>query len=170
MVRYVAMLCVVALMGCIAHKRTVMPVELAREARTFVAEGRATVTTTEGTVDVSADELAFVHLRESKEASLEIPTKLTVRRLVEGCVTDIDAEGCLAGRTADEPALRKRWYTFSGSRLATTISFGAIGAFVGGCIAECKDSGGLEKGATYVGIGAAVFVGAFLIVALAGGR
>jgi hypothetical protein len=170
MVRWIAMLCVIAVMGCVVHKRTVMPVDLAREAKTFVAQGRATVIAAEGTVDVSADELAFVHLRETKDSSLETPTKLTVRRLVEGCVADIDAEGCLAGRTASEPAMTKRSYEFSGSRLATTISFGAIGAFVGGCIAECKDSGGLEKGATYVGIGAAVFVGMFLLIAVVGGR
>lgn len=162
-------LLVLLLGACAVQRHAVMPVDLAREAGPLTREGRATVHTNDGAVEVSADELAFVHLRDA-DSETERPVTLTVRALVDGCDGNIDAPGCKAGRSAyDAPALTKKQYKFSGEKLATTLTFAAIGAGVGYCVAECKDSGGLEKGATYLAIGAGVFAGALLLFALAGG-
>jgi hypothetical protein len=164
----IVVLCLLLVTGCVVHRRTVMPVDLARESKAFVDTGKATVLAKEGMVEVSADELVFVHLRE--DGGTERPVELTVRALVEGCVDGLDAAGCKAGRASDDqPALDKKRYEFSGSKLATTLTFAAIGGGVGYCVAECAGSGGLESGAKYVGIGAAVVVGSFLLFALAGG-
>ncbi len=156
------------LTGCIVHRRTVMPIDLAREAKQVVATGKATVLVKEGMVEVSADELVFVRLRD--DGGTERPVELTVRALVEGCVESLDAPGCKAGRSAeDQPALKKQRYELSGSKVATTLTFAAIGGGVGYCVAECAGSGGLERGVKYVGIGAAVVIGSLLLLALAGG-
>lgn len=155
------------LSACVVHRHDVMPVDLAREAGKLARQGHATVSTNDGAVDVSADDLAFVHLRDDDSGGTERPVQLTVRALVEGCAGDIDSPGCKAGRSADQPALTKKQYKFSPGRLATTLSFAVIGAGVTACVAECEGAG-LEKGATYVGIGAAVLVGTFLLFAIAG--
>ncbi len=168
--RAVAILFLLMIGACTVQKHAVMPVDLAREAKALSRDGHAPVFTNDGTVEVSADELAFVHLRDDDSSGTERPVKLTVRALVEGCENNIDGPGCKAGRSApDAPALIKKKYKFSAGKLATTLSFAAIGSGVGYCVAECKDSGGLEKGATYVAIGAGVFAGAFLLMALVGG-
>lgn len=164
----IVVLCLLLATGCVVHSRTVMPIDLAREAKQVVATGKATVLAKEGLVEVSADELVFVHLRE--DGGTERPVQLTVRALVEGCVDGLDAPGCKAGRSADDqPALKKKRYEFSVSKLATTLTFAAIGGGVGYCVAECAGGAGLERGVAYVGIGAAVVVGTFLLFALAGG-
>ena len=165
----IVVLCLLLATGCVVHSRTVMPIDLGREAKQVVDTGKATVLAKEGMVEVSADELVFVHRRED-DGGTERPVTLTVRALVEGCVAGLDAPGCKAGRAADDqPALKKKRYEFSGSKLATTLTFAAIGGGVGYCVAECAGSGGLERGATYIGIGAAVVVGSFLLFAIAGG-
>ncbi len=164
----IVVLCLLLATGCVVRSRTVMPVDLAREATSLVANGKATVLAKEGMVEVDADELVFVHLRE--DGGTERPVELTVRALVEGCVDGLAAPGCKAGRSAeDQPALKNKRYEFSGSKLATTLTFAAIGGGVGYCVAECAGSGGLERGAKYIGIGAAVVVGSLLLFALTGG-
>src|SRR5262245_15674006 len=98
---------IVAAAGCATTVRTAEPMSIAGRAGEILATGRAEVPGPDGMVTVAADEVVSVRLVDRD--GVERPVRLTVRELVDGCVDDLDADGCLAAHAVvDEPAVTRR--------------------------------------------------------------
>ena len=146
-----SMLAAIAATGasaCVTTRAAVTPLEIAQQTRPLLEEGSAEVTGLQGTLRVSAEEVANIHVREG---DLERPMQVTVRELVGGCLDGVDSPGCLAGRAVHEPAIERQRVKFDRARAETAISFGLMGGAIGLCVAACDDTTSLENAAVVAG-------------------
>jgi hypothetical protein len=161
-----AAIAAIAASACVTAHPAVTPLDLAQQARPLVQEGRAEVTGTRGTLQVSADEVVNVRIREG---DLERPTQLSVRDLVRGCVDDVTSPGCLAAHAVDEPALERPRIQLDRARAETAISFGLMAGAIGTCMVACRGGLDVEKGVEVAG-GVVLGVAALFLLVAALGR
>lgn len=159
----------VLLAACTRQTAVVWPAELASHAPELVEHGEATVYGTDSAkLRVSADEVIDVSLADG---DTQRPARLTVRELVSGCVADVGAPGCLARQaTVERPITLRRPYRFSGTRLATGLTFAVIGGAVGTCVVACQGGAELRKDLAYGGIGVIGGVGLLVLLMMLGGH
>jgi hypothetical protein len=156
-----------ALVACTNTSVRVRPADLSMHAAEIVNAGEADVPFEGTTVHVKASERVQVRLLDGDTSRL---ATLSIGELVQGCVPDPDSKACLANQAQRDPfEVRREHHVRSGS-IETGVTFGVMGAAIGTCLAMCQSDADLGRGFAYIGGAVAVFMGAFVLLIVAGGR
>jgi len=159
-------LVLLAVSGCATRTVRVAPGVIAVGASDLNTYGHAKVYAQDGQV-------ATIHAKDSvevlvrQEGDLQIPMKLTLGEMAEGC--ELGNE-CIANRVVDQRIVIKHDHYLDEDVVAKGIGFMAVGGLIGFCLAECQDEGSVGRA---VGYTAAVIGGTallFVLAVAAGGR